>query len=88
MGPVIGFAAAVAAVVLVCWIGFAILRIRPLVITVPVGIASMILVTYAYLDVAAPLQYPQPVRLHPLPVYALATALALALPTAVARTKP
>ncbi|GAA4088391.1 hypothetical protein GCM10022248_67850 [Nonomuraea soli] len=87
-GPVVGFAAAVIAVVLVCSIGFAVLRVRPLLLTVPAGIVLIAVATYVYLRIGRPLLYPQHRDLHPLPAYALLTAAALALPATLSRTGP
>ncbi|GIH67665.1 hypothetical protein [Microbispora siamensis] len=84
-GPYIGFAMGVAGVVLACWIGFAILNVRPLRTTVPAGIVLIIFVTFAYPAVPSQLMDPAPAGLRPLPLYALTTALALALLGAFSR---
>ncbi|MEU7696662.1 hypothetical protein [Microbispora hainanensis] len=77
IGPLVGFAVGVIGVVLVCWIGLAILKARPLPTTVPIAIALIFLVTFAYPSIRSHfIDSPVPAGLRPLPLYALTTALA------------
>ncbi|MEN3537852.1 hypothetical protein AAH991_22250 [Microbispora sp. ZYX-F-249] len=72
-GPVVGLAVGAALVVLGCLVGFAVLGIRPLIVSVPSGFALLLFTTWAYLS-----SVPGG-RLHPLFAYAACTALFLGL---------
>ncbi|WP_066370917.1 hypothetical protein [Herbidospora mongoliensis] len=73
MGPVVGLVAGVVVVIAGCLAGFAVLRMRPLRVMVPVGTVAMVMTVYVYLA-AVPGG-----RLHPLPVFALVAAIVFAL---------
>lgn len=68
----LGWIVGTALVVIGCWVGFSISGVRPLTVSVPLAILLFGYATVAYSAVDGG-------RLHPLPVYALVVAIALAL---------
>jgi hypothetical protein len=67
----LGWIVGIALVVVGCWVGFSISGVRSLTVSVPLGVLVFGYATAAHSALAGG-------RLHPLPVYSLVTAAALA----------